>query len=83
VKSVTATEAARRFSDVLDAVEADGESFLVVRRGRAVARIGPATGQQGSAVKSLLRSAPRDAAWLDDVKAARASAQLEDRRWHD
>jgi len=33
VKSLTATEAARNFSDVLDAVERDGESFVVVRRG--------------------------------------------------
>lgn len=83
MKRVTATEAARRFSDVLDAVEAKGESFLVVRRGRPVARIEPAAGGQGSAVKALLRRAPRDSAWLDDVRSARAATQLEERRWHE
>lgn len=83
MKSVSATEAARRFSDVLDAVETDGESFLVLRHGRPVARIGPATGQQGSAVKSLLRGAPRDPTWLDELRRARASTQPVDRHWPD
>jgi prevent-host-death family protein len=83
VKSISATEAARRFSDVLDAVESEGESFLVVRRGRAIARIEPAGGGHGSAVKALLRTAPRDPRWLDEVRFARASTQLEERRWRD
>jgi prevent-host-death family protein len=83
MRSVSATEAARRFSEVLDAVEADGESFLVVRRGRPVARIEPATGQQGRAIKSLLRTAPRDSAWLADLRDTRASTQLEERPWRD
>lgn len=81
MKSLSATEAARRFSDVLDAVETEGETFLVVRHGRTIARIEPAAGQQGSAVKALLRSAPHDAKWIEDVKLARASTQLEERRW--
>jgi prevent-host-death family protein len=81
MRSVSATDAARRFSDVLNAVEIDGESFLVVRHGRPVARIEPATSQQGRAVKSLLRRAPRDRKWLDDVRKARALTQLEERRW--
>jgi prevent-host-death family protein len=42
MRRLTATDAARRFSEVLDAVEMHGESFLVVRRGQAVARIEPA-----------------------------------------
>jgi len=83
VKLLSATEAARRFSDVLDAVETEGETFLVVRHGRTVARIEPATGQQGHAVKELLRNAPRDPKWIEDVRLARASTQLEERRWPD
>jgi prevent-host-death family protein len=81
VKSLSATETARRFSDVLDAVE-DGERFLIVRRGRVVARLEPAVAGVGRAVKDLLRNAPRDTAWLDDVRRTRALTQTEDRRWN-
>ena len=37
MRNITATEAARKFADVLNAVETRGETFVVVRRGRAVA----------------------------------------------
>jgi antitoxin (DNA-binding transcriptional repressor) of toxin-antitoxin stability system len=74
---------ARRFSDVLDAVETRGETFLVLRHGRAVARLEPAVGQHGRAVKELLRSAPRDSKWIEDLARVRAATQLEDRRWSD
>lgn len=83
MKSITATAAARRFSDLLDAVERRGERFVVVRRGRAIARIEPATRGQGSEVKDLLRGAPRDAGWLADVRRARDATTLEERRWLD
>ena len=83
MKSVTATEAARNFADVLDAVESRGETFIVVRRGRAVARIGPARAGRGATVKELLRAAPDDAAWVDEVKRVRAALQVEDRHWND
>ena len=83
MQSLTATEAARRFADVLDAVESRGETFVVIRRGRAVARIGPAGAGRGAAVKELLRAAPRDAAWVDDVTRMRAALQIEERRWTD
>jgi antitoxin (DNA-binding transcriptional repressor) of toxin-antitoxin stability system len=81
VKSVSATEAARRFSDLLDAVEAEGETFVIVRHGRPVARIEAATGQQGRAVKELLRRAPRDSQWVDDVSSVRAATRLDERDW--
>jgi antitoxin (DNA-binding transcriptional repressor) of toxin-antitoxin stability system len=71
VKLLSATEAARRFSDVLDAVETRGETFLVVRRGRVVAHIARAGGTRGSVVKELVRRSPRDAKWADDIARAR------------
>lgn len=83
MRSVTATEAARNFADVLDAVESRGETFLVVRRGRAVARIGPADAGRGAAVKDVLRAAPRDAAWVEELRRMRAALQIEDRHWSD
>ena len=83
MKSVSATEAARRFSDLLDAVESEGETFVIVRHGRPVARIEAATGRQGRAVKELLRRAPDDPAWLDDVERVRAATRLDEREWRD
>ena len=47
MKQLSATDASRRFSEVLDDVERDGESYVVVRHGRAVATIGPTGGGSG------------------------------------
>jgi prevent-host-death family protein len=57
LKSLTAAEAARHLSDVLDAVES-GETFLIVRHGRVVAGIAPPAAGTGKAAKELLRRAP-------------------------
>ena len=42
MSEISATEASKRFADMLDAVEHRGETFTVVRRGRAIATIAPA-----------------------------------------
>jgi antitoxin (DNA-binding transcriptional repressor) of toxin-antitoxin stability system len=73
MKRLSATEAARRFSDVLDAVETRRESFVVLRRGRAVATIGPATGATGVRIKEVLRQHPPDSAWAGDLHAVRTA----------
>jgi prevent-host-death family protein len=83
MKSLSATEAARNFADVLDRVEEQGERFLIVRRGRVVARLEPAAGGVGRSLKDVLRRAPRDAAWADDLRAVRASVLPEERGWRD
>jgi prevent-host-death family protein len=82
MRSVSATETARRFSDVLDAVEG-GERFLIVRHGKVVARLEPATAGVGRSVKDLLRQAPADADWLAEIRRTRAMTQIEERRWAD
>jgi prevent-host-death family protein len=81
MRSVSATEAARRFSELLDAVERRGETFLVVRRGRAVARIEPARAANGKLVKGLLRSNPPDRRWASELHELRAALSVEDRPW--
>ncbi len=43
IKRVTATQAARHFSRLLDRIEA-GDEFVVRRRSEVVARIGPVSG---------------------------------------
>lgn len=69
---ITAAKAARSFSALLDAVEQRGERFTIVSRGRAIARLTPATRGRGAEVKALLRRYPPDAAWTADVIAMRA-----------
>jgi antitoxin (DNA-binding transcriptional repressor) of toxin-antitoxin stability system len=81
MKEVSATEAARGFAGLLDAVEHRGESFVVRRNGRIVARIEPADGAGGRVVKDLLRSNPRDAAWADELRELRRSLPAEVPTW--
>ncbi|MBA2425882.1 MAG: type II toxin-antitoxin system Phd/YefM family antitoxin, partial [Actinobacteria bacterium] len=44
---LSATEAARRFSDLLDAVEHRGESFVISRKGKAIAVVSPSPRRSG------------------------------------
>ena len=76
---VTATEAARRFSDILDAVEHQGAHFTIVRRGRPVAELGPAASGSGREIKSLLRRHRVDAGWSAELAEARQLLQVEER----
>jgi antitoxin (DNA-binding transcriptional repressor) of toxin-antitoxin stability system len=82
MKRLTATVAARRFSDMLDAVER-GETFVVVRNGRAVACVGPAPAAHGAAVKRALRAHKPDASWAGELRALRSAVQIEERDWTD
>lgn len=72
---MTATEASRSFSDVLDRVAA-GEQIEVTRGGVTVATIAPPRVRLMSAARlaSLLDEAPPvDASFADDVRAVRAT----------
>jgi len=79
VNQISATEAARHFSDLLDAVEHRGEGFAIIRRGRVVARLSPIARGTGRQLKRLLAEVPPDPAWSTDLAALRASVLLEDR----
>ncbi len=68
---ITATEAARRFADVLDAVEHGGQRFTITRHGKAVAHLEPVTRGRGADVKALLRDHEPDAAWGADLATVR------------
>lgn len=83
MRSLTATEAARRFSEVLDAVADRGESFVVMRRGRAVARIGPAAFARGTDVKALIRSRAPDDTWAEELRELRSLVEAQERTWND
>ena len=76
---VTATEASRRFADLLDGVEHRGERYTIVRRGRVIAQLVPATGTSGAEAKALLLRHRLDRAWADEVAALRNDLTVEER----
>ena len=76
---VSATEAARNFSDLLDAVEHRGEHFTIVRRGKVVAQLAPVPGGTGADIKALLQRHRRDPAFARDVTSARDLLEIENR----
>ncbi len=77
---VSATEAARNFADLLDAIEHRGEQFTIVRRGKAVAHLEPVSRGRGGDVKALLRRHRPDKAWADDLAAVRSLLLVEERQ---
>jgi prevent-host-death family protein len=83
VKQLSATDASRRFSELLDSVERSGESFVVMRHGRAVATIGPASGGAGKALKEALRANRPDDAWAAELRELREGLEPETDPWRD
>lgn len=81
MNELSATEAARRFSDLLDAVEHRGETFVVSRKGRAVAVVSPALPRSGKNLKRFLRKHPPDGAWAAELREMREALFLEERNW--
>jgi antitoxin (DNA-binding transcriptional repressor) of toxin-antitoxin stability system len=79
MRDVSATEAARSFSDLLDAVEHHGEGFAIIRRGKAVARLIPVGQGSGRDVKALLAEFVPDPFWAADLAAIRSAILLEER----
>ncbi|MEE8456903.1 MAG: type II toxin-antitoxin system prevent-host-death family antitoxin [Acidimicrobiia bacterium] len=79
MSDVTATEAARNFSDLLDNVEHGGESYTIVRRGRAVAHLEPVDRGQGDAAKAVLRRHRPDEDWSGDLDDVRSMLEIDER----
>jgi prevent-host-death family protein len=79
MSEVTATEAARKFADLLDAVEHDGERFTITRRGKAVAQVEPVTRGRGADAKALVRRHRPDARWRHDLDEVRDLLEVDTR----
>ena len=79
MSEITATDAARNFADLLDAVEFRGERITIIRRGRAIARVEPISSGHGGDVKALLKRHPIDAAWAEALNEIRELAIAKDR----
>ncbi|HET6874337.1 MAG TPA: type II toxin-antitoxin system prevent-host-death family antitoxin [Acidimicrobiales bacterium] len=76
---VSATDAARNFSDILDAVEHRGEHFTIVRRGKVVAQLDPVHAGRGAEVKALLQRHRPDTAFAGDVTSVRQLLEIDSR----
>ncbi|HUJ64200.1 MAG TPA: type II toxin-antitoxin system Phd/YefM family antitoxin [Acidimicrobiales bacterium] len=74
---VSATDAARNFSDLLDAVEHRGERFTIVRRGKVVAQLDPVSTGRGVDVKAVLRRQKPDRSFAGDIASARELLETE------
>ncbi len=67
---MTATEASRHFSDLLDAVER-GERVIIVRGSHPVAEIGPAHRRTGADLRTALEGiTPPDETFTRSISAA-------------
>lgn len=72
VRTITATEASRRFSDLLDAIE-HGESVTITRGNRPVAEIRPAVRRTGADLRAALEGTePPDERFATDIAEALA-----------
>lgn len=70
MRTITATEASRRFSDLLDAIEA-GDTVMVTRGNRPIAEIRPALRRTGSDLRAALEGiAPPDDRFAADIAGA-------------
>lgn len=67
---MTATEASRKFSDLLDAIER-GETITITRGNQPVAEIGPAHRRTGADLRAALADIPPpDEAFSRDITGA-------------
>lgn len=70
MRTVSATEASRRFSDLLDAIEA-GETVTVTRGNRSIAEIRPAPHRTGRDLRvALAEVSPPDDRFAADIADA-------------
>jgi antitoxin (DNA-binding transcriptional repressor) of toxin-antitoxin stability system len=86
MRTITATEASRRFSDLLDAIEA-GESVAVSRGGRTIAEIRPARQHTGRDLREALERRTSgghlDDDFAADIDAARGMLDEQEDPWAD
>ena len=83
VRDISATDAGRSFSEMLDAVEHDGESFTIVRHGKPVAKLAPVLPASGTRLKDVLQGLAPDGRFASDIASARSLLTVDDVSWPD
>lgn len=82
MRTITATDASRGFSDLLDAVE-NGETVLVTRGNRTIAQIAPASSRSVRDLQEALAEIPRlDNDFESDIAGALAMLTEDGDVWH-
>jgi prevent-host-death family protein len=74
VRKITATAASRGFAELLDAVEQNGDEYVIERRGKPVARIvstGPRRVTWGEAIERLRDGPQPDPDFAEDLRKIR------------
>ena len=70
MRTITATEASRNFSDLLDAIER-GETVIITRGHQVIAEIRPARRRTGADLRSALEEIPPpDDRFSEDIASA-------------
>jgi antitoxin (DNA-binding transcriptional repressor) of toxin-antitoxin stability system len=70
MRTMTATEASRKFSDLLDSIER-GETVIITRGNHSVAEIGPARRRTGADLRAALADIPApDDRFAEDIAGA-------------
>ena len=78
MRTITATEAARKFSDLLDAIE-NGERVIITRGKSPIAEIGPARRRTGADLRAALEGlTPPDDRFESDIDEALAFLMVEE-----
>jgi antitoxin (DNA-binding transcriptional repressor) of toxin-antitoxin stability system len=78
MRTMTATEAARNFSDLLDAIER-GETVVITRDRRAIAEVRPPRSRTGADLRAALeQTTPPDDRFAADIADAMAPSSGEE-----
>ncbi|WP_462203822.1 type II toxin-antitoxin system Phd/YefM family antitoxin [Frankia sp. CcWB3] len=84
--TVTATQAARSFANILDAVE-HGETVVITRDGVPVGRLVPERQTSADRLRAALRDNPADVGFADELERTHAELDVafgsEVRGWRD
>jgi antitoxin (DNA-binding transcriptional repressor) of toxin-antitoxin stability system len=86
-RTITVTEAARNFADCVNRVHYQKQSFVLLKNGKPVARLGPETekictgADLAKALEEVELTVEEAAAWHKDLVAARKALKPQGNKW--
>lgn len=82
--TITTTEAARHLGDVLARVKHTGESFLLTKNDKPLARLSPIRSNchaTGAMIAAALANLPHDPGFADDLERVNQMDRIPDNPW--